>query len=86
MPENDKDPVVSKVKSEFLVFKIDPNPKINNSYKFLGSAGSIAKAKELIDALSPSETGRVVILEKKGYFERKPVVSLCEVEENIVNT
>lgn len=74
-----------KIKNEFLIFKIDQYPKVNNTYKLLGLANSASKAKDLIDKLSSTETGRIVILEKKGYYERKPVMALKELDENIAN-
>ena len=71
-------------KKEFLIFKIERNPKVNTSYKFLGLAETQAKAKKLIDDLPPKETGRIVILEKKEYFERVPAITLNSLSENLV--
>jgi len=71
-------------KKEFLIFRIESNPKINSNYKFLGLAETQAKAKKLIEELSPKETGRMVILEKKEYFERVPAISLNSLNENII--
>ena len=71
-------------KKEFLIFRIESNPKINSNYKFLGLAETQAKAKKLIEELSPKETGRMVILEKKEYFERVTAISLNSLNENII--
>jgi len=73
-----------KIKSEFLIFKIESNPKVNNSYKFLGLAATLVSAKKLINELPSSETGKLAILEKKIYYERKPAISLSELQENII--
>jgi hypothetical protein len=85
MPDDEKKPEEKKIKNEFLIFKIDANPKINNSYKLLGYANSLSKANELISELSPMETGRIILVEKKGYFERKPTITLNEISENLIN-
>jgi len=84
MPGETKNTSNEKIKSEFLIFKIEANPKVNNSYKFLGLATTLASAKKLVHELPSSETGRLVILEKKIYYERKPAISLSELEENII--
>ena len=73
----------NETKKEFLIFRIESNPKINNSYKYMGLAETQSKAKKLIEKLSPNETGRIVILEKKEYFERIPAISLVSLNENI---
>lgn len=72
-------------KKEFLIFKIESNPKVNTNYKFLGLTDTQAKAKKLIDSLHPKETGRIVVLEKKEYFERVPAITLNSLNENLVN-
>ena len=74
----------TKVKSEFLIFKIEKNPKINNTYKFLGLYSTLKKASDGIESLSPNEIGRIVILEKKEYFNRRPAITLNRLEENIL--
>jgi hypothetical protein len=71
-------------KKEFLIFKIERNPKVNTNYKFLGLTDTIAKAKKLIEALPPKETGRIVVLEKKEYFERVPAITLNSLNENLL--
>lgn len=85
MPEENNTNETKKIKSEFLIFKIDQNPKIGNTYKFLGLATTEKKAVELVNKLSSNETGRMVILEKKAYLERKPVMAVNNLEENIIN-
>ena len=74
----------AKIKNEFLIFKIEANPKINNSYKFLGAANSLEKAHEIIQSLNATETGRIAILEKKEYYDRKPAITLNKLDENII--
>jgi hypothetical protein len=73
-----------KIKNEFLIFKIESNPSVNNSYKFLGLSDSMTSAKKLINELPPKETGRMIILEKKLYYERKPAITLIELQENLI--
>jgi len=73
-----------KVNSELLIFKIEKNPKVNNAYKFLGAYDTMKKALEGINNLSANETGRIVILEKKAYYDRKPAITLNTLNENII--
>ncbi len=84
MPDGNSTNKKDGIKNEFLIFKIEANPKVNNSYKFLGLTDTLASAKKLVHELPSSETGRLVILEKKIYYERKPAISLSELEENII--
>ena len=85
MPDSNKPSNQAEVKNEFLIFKIESNPKVNNTYKYLGLAYTLKGAEKLISDLSTSETGRIVILEKKAYFERKPTITLNTLNENIIN-
>lgn len=84
MPDGNSTTKKDGIKNEFLIFKIETNPKVSNAYKFLGLADSLDLAKKLVDELPSNETGRLVILEKKIYYERKPAIFLSELEENII--
>ena len=85
MAESKKSVSEIKIKDEFLILKVDKNPKINNAYKLLGLADSFSKAKKMVEELNPSETGRILILEKKAYYERKPAVILNSLNENLIS-
>jgi hypothetical protein len=69
---------------EFMVLSIGLKSKVGASFKLLGIAHSLEKAKKIAESVEDTGVQRLAIAEKKVVILRKPAITVNEVAENII--
>jgi hypothetical protein len=71
-------------KQEFLVINIGSGVQEGASATIVGVTDSLEAARELVQKMRGSGTGKILIAEKKTVITRTPVVELRESDESIL--
>jgi hypothetical protein len=72
--------------SEFLVLSVGQRARIGGTLRVLASAGTEEEASTQLDALETSVLGRVVVVEVKQQYERRPAVQNIPTDAPLIDS